>query len=147
MFHALDHDRSRLCIAALVAGFAITACDPEGQPSPRDAEIMDTEDFEALDELTDEEYEVAVDHGDLGGLAVEPQDPTPIISGTTKVCSVWVPGNWRDSIVMNQNSIWTACNNYRALVLATNFSIGCMNDGGIWLGPSGGAAPVPNCGW
>jgi hypothetical protein len=48
---------------------------------------------------------------------------------------------------MNQNSPWTVCNNYRATVVGTQFAVGCMTDGGIWFGPSGGADPVPNCGW
>jgi len=152
MIHALIHNPSKLHITALLASFTILACDPEGQPSPRDAELMDDEDFEALDELTDEEAEEAeealepVDQDAPDGLAVETPDPT-LLSGTTKVCTVWVPNMWRDSIVMNQNSPWTVCNNYRAIVAGTQFAVGCMNDGGIWFGPSGGADPVPNCGW
>ena len=149
MIRTLGHDRSKLHITALLAGFTILACDPEGQPDPRDAELMEEEDFEALDELTNEEAEEALDpvfQDGPDGLAPEPPDPT-LLSGTTKVCSVWIAGNWRDTIVMNQNSSWTACNNFRATVIATSFAVGCLNDGGIWFGPSGGADPVPNCGW
>jgi hypothetical protein len=74
--------------------------------SPRDAELMEEdlkdpegiEDLKALDEPTDEEAEDPLDPVDQDGpdgLGVEAPDPT--LFGTTKVCTVWVPGVWRDS--------------------------------------------------
>jgi hypothetical protein len=143
-------------IAAVVTTIlGLSACDQQVDPYPEDEELDALEDDEDddIDELVDEEQPDAPDGRPVptGDLAVEVRDPTPI-TGTSKVCSVYVPNNWRDTILMNNNNNWTQCDAFGASVGATNIQLGCLTDSGInlggpdsWWSPPG--APWPNCGW
>jgi len=140
-------------VAMLLVTVGVFACDQEGSPDPEDAELMDHEDDEAFDDLIDEpEAPVWDDTRDpVGGLTAEAKDPVPL-TGTSKVCSVYVPNDWRDTILMNDNNNWTQCNNFKMSVGAPNLQLGCLDDSGIhfgWPGTPGGppGLPYPNCGW
>ena len=142
-------------LSVIMMSLGLSACDQQAGPYPEDAELRALEDDEdeGIDELVDEEQPDASDGmpAPTGDLAVEARDPTPI-TGTSKVCSVYVPGNWRDTILMNNNTSWTQCEAFGAAVGATTIQLGCLTDSGInlggpsaWWSPPG--APWPNCGW
>jgi len=64
-----------------------------------------------------------------------------------KLCSVVVPGNWRDtfSVPLGWNS--GTCLNFRNSVKATEYQLGCAFSNGFSWGSFGGGTPNPNCGW
>lgn len=78
----------------------------------------------------------------------EVAETTQALTGTHKLCSVIVGGNWRDTILVGDS--WTAstCNNFRASIGATSYSLGCVTTSGYsnW-GLTNGGLPAPNCGW
>lgn len=65
----------------------------------------------------------------------------------TKVCSVFVPGNWRDSVNVGPRFTKQACYEYVVLVGAHHYQLGCLYANGIGLGQPGGGLPAQNCGW
>jgi hypothetical protein len=78
--------------------------------------------------------------------------PTP----PKKLCSVFVPGNWRDTITVDQPGWFTIqCNTYRVAVGATQLQLGCLTPTGFsfgqpYVGQQAGNANFPpdnSCGW
>ncbi len=67
----------------------------------------------------------------------------------TKVCSVYVPNNWRDSFAVPVTWHWSDCRDYAIAMGATHIHFGCLFDDGepkfSFGGP--GDPPEPNCGW
>jgi hypothetical protein len=65
----------------------------------------------------------------------------------TKICSVFIPGNWRDSINVPQG--WTPgmCINFMRSVGATHYHLGCAFYSGFTWGEPNGGSPNNNCGW
>jgi hypothetical protein len=74
---------------------------------------------------------------------------TKAVSGTgQKLCSVIVPGNWRDTINAPPGSTLSSCIRFMNITIASTLQLGCIfPDGSVSLGPNGGGAPSPNCGW
>jgi len=88
---------------------------------------------------------------DLGG-----GGGTPSSQATSmKICRVYVPNNWSDTI--NVPSTWTAnsCNSYGGLQKATRYVLGCFDgdsyrfgsDGQVGNYPVSASFPSPDCGW
>jgi len=127
----------------------LSACDQAG-PHPNDADLATLDDDEDIDDLIDEDQPPTPNSmpAPAGDLAVETRDPTPI-TGSSKICSVYTPNEWRDTILLNNVHNWGHCNNFRASVGASTFQIGCLTDasGVNWGIPNSAAAPWPNCGW
>lgn len=65
----------------------------------------------------------------------------------TKVCSVFVPSNWRDSVNVGAGFTRQACIDYMRVVGANNFQLGCLYTNGIGFGLPNGGLPAQNCGW
>ena len=66
----------------------------------------------------------------------------------TKVCSVLVSGNWRDTINVDSQATQAGCREFMNAVKAGEFQLGCLSqDGRVRLGSTGGGRPEPNCGW
>lgn len=66
----------------------------------------------------------------------------------TKLCSVFQPGNWRDTINVPSGATPSGCRDFMNVTKATDFQLGCVRgDGRVALGPPGGGLPDPNCGW
>ena len=67
---------------------------------------------------------------------------------SAKVCSVYMPENWRDGTVVPPN--WTAvtCKNYGISVGGWYYQLGCIYQDTLLLGATNsGQGPKPNCGW
>lgn len=76
-----------------------------------------------------------------GGKATAPA------SQGNKLCSVVVPGSWRDTINMPAASTASSCSAFMSKTAATTYQLGCVfSDGSISLG-TGTGTPSPNCGW
>jgi hypothetical protein len=64
-----------------------------------------------------------------------------------KLCSVVVPGQWRDTINMPAASTASSCSAFMSQAGANTYQLGCVfPDGSISLGQATGT-PSPNCGW
>jgi hypothetical protein len=69
-----------------------------------------------------------------------------------KVCSVFIPDNWRDTVIAGSKWTVETCQAYAAAVLAELHQLGCITKDGFAFGDPGDAttlatAPKPNCGW
>jgi hypothetical protein len=76
-------------------------------------------------------------------------DQPEAVEGTTKLCSVYVPGDWRDTIPVPGTWRWRDCSDYAAAVGATHIHLMCVHTRGnpkISIGGPGDL-PEPNCGW
>jgi hypothetical protein len=76
-------------------------------------------------------------------------EPPEEIEGTTKLCSVYVPGRWRDTIPAPGTWRWSDCRDYAVMVGATHIHLMCVFTRGnpkISIGGPGDL-PEPNCGW
>jgi hypothetical protein len=72
------------------------------------------------------------------------------LTGTHKLCSIYVPGNWRDTVVVPNGWSRTRCaTDWRAHNGATTAVLGCLTNGTFsFAALSGTAAPPDNsCGW
>jgi hypothetical protein len=68
--------------------------------------------------------------------------------GSGKLCSAVNPSNWRDTVPMPDAATEAACQSWKTVVGASTYQLGCMSASGtVDLGPDGGGAPSPNCGW
>jgi hypothetical protein len=90
------------------------------------------------------------------GLPVLFSAPGIVHAAPQKICSVFVPGNWRDTIVVDQPGWFTIqCNTYRVAVGATQLQIGCLTTSGFsfgqpYVGQQAGEDNFPpnnSCGW
>ena len=64
-----------------------------------------------------------------------------------KVCSVYIPGNWRDTVHVPPSWTSATCNNYKIAVGAVTYQLGCIFSNSFKLGANDGGLPSPNCGW
>ena len=65
-----------------------------------------------------------------------------------KLCSVFAPSNWRDTIDVPATATLPSCIRFMNITAATTLQLGCIfADGSVSLGTPGGGAPSPNCGW
>ena len=65
----------------------------------------------------------------------------------TKVCSVFIPSNWRDSVNVGASFTKESCRQYMITVGANQWQLGCLYSNGIGFGPPNGGVPAQNCGW
>ena len=65
----------------------------------------------------------------------------------TKLCSVVVPDNWRDTISVPSGWNSGTCQSYARSVGATFYQLGCGFSNSFSLGAENGGTPNPNCGW
>ena len=79
---------------------------------------------------------------------------TQALTGAHKLCSVYAPSNWRDTIVVDNGWTKSTCANFGASVGATMMNVGCLSDTGSVFGsaiavshPNNAGTPSPNCGW
>lgn len=76
-------------------------------------------------------------------------EPPQEVEGTSKLCSVYVPDNWRDTIPVPGTWRWSDCRDYAAAVGATHIHLMCVFAQGqpkVSIGGPGDL-PEPNCGW
>lgn len=71
---------------------------------------------------------------------------TPGVPGT-KVCSIFHPGNFRDSLNVSNAFTERACQDLMRNEGGTVFQLACLHDEGVAFGTPDGGRPVPNCGW
>jgi hypothetical protein len=76
-------------------------------------------------------------------------EPPEIVPDTVKLCSVYVPGNWRDTIPVPASWRWSDCRDYAVTVGATHLHLICLFERGNRKISMGGPRdlPEPNCGW
>lgn len=80
--------------------------------------------------------------------AAEKKANATLTSDNIKLCSAINPNNFRDTIPMSASAQEADCQDWPDLIGATTYELGCsFSDGTLSLGPSGGGAPTPNCGW
>lgn len=79
-------------------------------------------------------------------LTLPASSPASVPAGT-KICSVVVSGNWRDTLAVPPSWTHQDCNKFRQQTGAASYQIGCLLTHGVSWGPPGGAQPSPNCGW
>ena len=75
-----------------------------------------------------------------------------VVGSGQKVCSIFHPNNWRDSLNVPSAFTSSACDDYRAKVGGTHLQLACLYSNGMAWGaavPGGTAPPAPtqNCGW
>ena len=76
-------------------------------------------------------------------------EPPEVVPDSTKLCSVYVPQNWRDTIPVPASWRWSDCRDYAARVGATHVHLICLFERGnrkISIGGPGDL-PEPDCGW
>ncbi len=73
----------------------------------------------------------------------------PVMAQTTtmKICSVFISGNWRDTVTVPSGWRTGTCLNYKNTVRATSYQVGCVFNNSYSFGAVGGGTPSPNCGW
>jgi hypothetical protein len=66
-----------------------------------------------------------------------------------KLCSVYAPNNWRDTIPVPATWRWSDCRDYAVTMGATHVHLVCIfADGHPMISVGGpGELPEPNCGW
>jgi hypothetical protein len=73
------------------------------------------------------------------------------LTGRHKVCSAVAPGNYRDSIEVDDNWSITTCvgwvQSVNAGLSGSTGQLGCLFDNGFSWGSQGFGVPSPNCGW
>jgi hypothetical protein len=76
-------------------------------------------------------------------------EPPEFVEGTTKLCSVYVPNDWRDTIPVPASWRWSDCRDYAIAIGATHVHLICLFERGSPKMSMGGPgdAPNPNCGW
>lgn len=69
------------------------------------------------------------------------------LTGTHKMCSGFVSGNYRDTILVP--SAWSSgmCQSWVASTGTSSWQIGCVFDWGYSWGTPNGGLPPSNCGW
>jgi len=65
----------------------------------------------------------------------------------TKICSVFIPSNWRDSVNVGASFTKASCRAYMVTVGANQWQLGCLYSDGIGFGHPNGGVPAQNCGW
>lgn len=82
-------------------------------------------------------------------------DKSAIVAGSnakagengTKICSVFIPSNWRDSVNVGASFTKASCKEYMITVGANQWQLGCLYSNGIGFGHPNGGVPAVNCGW
>ncbi len=77
------------------------------------------------------------------------EERTPEPGGGQKMCSVYVPDRWRDTISVPENWTWRDCRNFALSVGASHVHLICVFERGEPKMSMGGPgeAPEPDCGW
>ena len=71
----------------------------------------------------------------------------PLAVPGSKVCSIYHPGNFRDSLNVPDAFNERACQDLMRNEGGTVYQLACLYDAGVAFGAPGGGRPVPNCGW
>jgi hypothetical protein len=76
-------------------------------------------------------------------------DPPESVEGATKMCSVYVPDNWRDTFPVPRTWRWSDCRDFAQAVGATHIHLVCIFAEGDPKTSIGGPGdlPEPDCGW
>jgi hypothetical protein len=76
-------------------------------------------------------------------------EPPEDVAGTTKLCSVFVPHGWRDTIPVPGTWRWSDCRDFADMVGASEVHLMCMFTDGSPKISAGSPTelPEPNCGW
>lgn len=93
------------------------------------------------------EYSIAHFRDSTGNVKAAIDKSGGIDFGYQKVCSVFIPDHWRDSILVPSSWTVAECNKLRLRLVATSFNLGCLFKDGPSFGTNGGGIPSPNCGW
>jgi hypothetical protein len=64
-----------------------------------------------------------------------------------KACSIWVSGNWRDTMPVPQGWTTATCSDYRRIMGAVSYNLVCFFNNSFSCGTDNGGIPNPNCGW
>lgn len=64
-----------------------------------------------------------------------------------KLCSVIIPGVFRDSLVVPRNWKPNTCRQFQMDVGAFQYQLGCVFDDAVSWGDVNGGIPKKNCGW
>ncbi len=64
-----------------------------------------------------------------------------------KLCSVFVPDTWRDTMQVPQEWQAETCKSVVPHLGATAYQLGCMFKDGVSFGPVNSGTPLPNCDW
>lgn len=117
---SIHHGRPvALCLLAMAFSLAVSAC-MSSSPDDTESADMDVQTGETIQALT----------------------------GTNKVCSAVVQGNFRDSIVVSQGWSATTCAGWAWSVGATEWQLGCLWENGFNWGTLNGGIPWGNyCNW
>jgi hypothetical protein len=65
----------------------------------------------------------------------------------SKLCSVIVGGDWRDTFSVPSGWTRNTCRIFRNSVGAYDYQLGCAFSNGFSWGSGGGGTPSQNCGW
>jgi len=71
-------------------------------------------------------------------------------SGTgksSKICSAFVAGNWRNDIAVMPQWTGSDCWAWAKSIGADQYQLACLTDDEVVYGSGGGMPPAPNCGW
>lgn len=76
-------------------------------------------------------------------------DPPQEVEGSTKLCSIYVPDNWRDTFPVPASWTWRDCRDFATAVGATHVHLVCVHARGNQKFAIGGPGdpPEPDCGW
>lgn len=69
------------------------------------------------------------------------------LTGTQKLCSGFIGGNWRDTIEVSDGWSISTCLSWTQSIGALQSQLGCLSDTGFSWGALNGGIPSPNCGW
>jgi hypothetical protein len=72
---------------------------------------------------------------------------TNITFTSQKVCSVIMPANWRDTIIVPATWSKKECDKFRANTGASTYQLACIFENDISWGAGGEGVPSRNCGW
>ena len=81
----------------------------------------------------------------IGEVSKSLVESVPMTRG--KICSVFVPNHWRDSLSVADHWGVTSCKEYMAKMGGVWYQLGCMHPAGAIFGDVNGGAPSPNSGW
>ena len=66
---------------------------------------------------------------------------------SNKICSVYVPSQFRDNLLVPLNWTSTVCKNLATKIGATHYQLGCIEKEDLVFGDPDGQGPPQNCGW
>jgi hypothetical protein len=69
------------------------------------------------------------------------------LSEGQKLCSVFIPYQFRDSLIVPKTWSVETCRQFQSGAGATQLQVGCVFETTVTFGEFGGAPPTVNCGW